>query len=141
MLSNPYGLVLKANRKRLGMTIDEFAKKMGVSRVTQLNYESGKTIPTLAYADKLTSVGIAPASLLQAYLPTDFVNLLYKNLHSVQLFDIFERRLHAWTDTTQKVLLFKDVLMLLSSNGSVAGPNLPDTTTVPRNSEKSQSLT
>jgi transcriptional regulator with XRE-family HTH domain len=126
MLSNPYGSVLKANRKRLGMTIDEFAQKMEVSRVTQLNYESGKTIPTLAYADKLASIGIAPASLLQSCLAPGDVNIFYENLYSVQLFDIFEKRLHAWTNTTQKVLLFQDLLMLLSSTGSVAGPKLPD---------------
>lgn len=126
MLSNPYGSELKANRKRLGMTVDEFAKKMEVSRVTQLNYESGKTIPTLAYADKLASVGIAPASLLQFYVGVEGVNKLDEKMFSVQLFDIFERRLHGWTDTAQKVLLFKDLLLLLSSTGSVAGPNVPD---------------
>lgn len=126
MLSNPYGSLLKANRKRLGMTVGQFAEKMGVSRVTQINYESGKTIPTLAYADKLASVGVAPASLLMADFPIEDVNKLNENSYSVQLFDIFEKRLHAWTDTTQKVLLFKDLLMLLSSASSVEGLKLPD---------------
>ena len=126
MLSNPYGSAIKANRKRLGITIDDFAQKMGISRVTQLNYESGKTTPTLEYADKLATIGIAPASLLQSCVTTGDVNILYENLYSVQLFDIFEKRLHAWTDTTEKVLLFKDLLILLNSVGSAGCPKLPE---------------
>lgn len=66
MLSNFYGSQIKENRQRLKMTVERFAARLGVSRATQMNYESGKTLPTVAYLDECAKIGINPLQLLQA---------------------------------------------------------------------------
>jgi transcriptional regulator with XRE-family HTH domain len=40
---------LRRERERLGLTQQEFADKVGVSRMSQVNYESGKRYPGEAY--------------------------------------------------------------------------------------------
>ena len=59
-----YGAKLKAYRKRLGLSVAEFAERLGVSKATQANYEAGRTVPDLAYADRCSPLGIPPEELL-----------------------------------------------------------------------------
>ncbi len=59
-----YGARLKAYRRRLGLSVADFAERLGVSRATQANYESGRTVPDLAYADRCLPLGISPEDLL-----------------------------------------------------------------------------
>lgn len=66
MLSNFYGQRIKENRKRLKMTVDQFAERLGVSRATQMNYEAGRTVPSIGYIDRCAEVGLDPMDLLQA---------------------------------------------------------------------------
>ena len=47
---------MKAARVNANMTQKEAAKKIGISRVTLQNYESGKTIPTWEMAAKIAEV-------------------------------------------------------------------------------------
>ena len=48
------------------MTVDDFAQRMGVSRATQMNYESGKTLPSVGYIDRCAEVGLDPIDFLKA---------------------------------------------------------------------------
>lgn len=47
---------LRRERERLGLTQQEFADKVGVSRMSQVNYESGKRYPGEAYFKALEAM-------------------------------------------------------------------------------------
>lgn len=49
---------LKAERERLGITQAALAEKLGVSRMTQVNYESGKRSPDSRYWEAAEACGI-----------------------------------------------------------------------------------
>jgi transcriptional regulator with XRE-family HTH domain len=53
-----YGSRLKAARKRLGKSVLAFAEEAGVSRSTQMNYESGISLPSIAYLDRCVRMGM-----------------------------------------------------------------------------------
>ena len=53
MNRNSVGYLIKHYRLLKGITIDKFAKKMGVSRMTVYNWESNKKLPSL---DKYTKI-------------------------------------------------------------------------------------
>lgn len=55
---------LKEERKRLGLNQSEFAILGGVQKTAQLNYESGKREPDVAYLLKLESHGVDAAYIL-----------------------------------------------------------------------------
>lgn len=47
---------LAEERKRLGYTQAELSKLIGVRRETQVNYESGKTMPNSDYFEKISAI-------------------------------------------------------------------------------------
>ena len=47
-------VTLKEARKNAGLTIEQIAEKMGRNRSTIMNWESGKTLPTLLQAKELS---------------------------------------------------------------------------------------
>lgn len=49
---------LRRERERLGLTQKEFAEKVGVSRVSQGNYESGKRYPGKDYFEAVKKIGV-----------------------------------------------------------------------------------
>jgi len=49
---------LKAERKRLGLNQEKFAQLGGVTRDTQLNYESGARKPDSEYLQRISDAGI-----------------------------------------------------------------------------------
>jgi transcriptional regulator with XRE-family HTH domain len=51
------GTRLKAERKRLRHSLEEFAAVGGVGRSTQANYEAGTTRPTADYLNKISTLG------------------------------------------------------------------------------------
>ncbi len=64
MDATEYGARLKECRLGLGLSQAAFAEKVGVSKATQVNYEAGRTIPDLSYADRCAALGIDPGRLL-----------------------------------------------------------------------------
>lgn len=53
-----FGLRLREERKRIGLTQAEFAKKLGVSRNTQINYEAMDREPDVKYIARLEEIGV-----------------------------------------------------------------------------------
>ena len=53
----PWGERIRSERERLGLTQDAIAGKLGVSRATQINYESNKRCPDGEYLRALGGVG------------------------------------------------------------------------------------
>lgn len=53
----PFGTRLKLERQRLNFSQSEFAAAGGVSKTTQIAYESGVHVPTLAYLMDVASRG------------------------------------------------------------------------------------
>lgn len=67
-----FGVRLKEKREELGMSQDEFAKKLGVSRICIANYESGKNYPKAANLIDILSVLKCDANyLMQDYFKGD----------------------------------------------------------------------
>lgn len=60
---------LAAARVNAGMTQKEVAEKMGVSKVTIVNWEKGRTLPNMATARKLAELYSIP--LDNIFLPDD----------------------------------------------------------------------
>jgi transcriptional regulator with XRE-family HTH domain len=52
------GARIRQERRRLGLTQDDFAKKVGVHRRTQVNYESGIRGPDSAYLEAASRIGV-----------------------------------------------------------------------------------
>lgn len=53
-----FGDRLTEERQRLGFTQAEFAKKIGISRNSQVNYEAGKREPGVGYLETVGKLGI-----------------------------------------------------------------------------------
>ena len=67
-----FGVRLKEKREELGMSQDEFAKKLGVSRICIANYENGKNYPKAANLIDILSVLKCDANyLMQDYFQGD----------------------------------------------------------------------
>lgn len=56
---------LKEERRRLGMSKVEFAKRIGVHRNTQTNYESGEREPDAAYLEAAEQIGVSLSYVLE----------------------------------------------------------------------------
>lgn len=52
------GKRISDERQRLGMSLTEFAKRVGVHRNTQTRYESGERSPDSSYLDSLQEIGV-----------------------------------------------------------------------------------
>lgn len=63
------GSRLRAERERLGMTQAGMAADAGVSRATQVNYESGKRLPDFVYLQSVGKLGVDVPFILTG-LPT-----------------------------------------------------------------------
>lgn len=53
-----FGERLRYERKRLGLTQSELAKKLGISRNTQVNYEAMNREPDVKYLGRLEELGV-----------------------------------------------------------------------------------
>ena len=113
MLSNFYGFKIKANRERLKMTVDQFAKRLGVSRATQMNYESGKTLPSVAYLDECAKIGIDPMGLLRAGVVEDGVNKLDSDGLAAEVFRLIDAPLEPLDTPSGRAWLFEHALRLI----------------------------
>ena len=61
---NEYGLRIRNERIRLGYTQAKWAECCGVSKTSQVNYESGTYRPDVAYLSEAVSAGADPLYLL-----------------------------------------------------------------------------
>lgn len=61
---NEYGLRIRNERIRLGYTQAKWAERCGVSKTSQVNYESGMYRPDVAYLSGAISAGADPLYLL-----------------------------------------------------------------------------
>lgn len=111
MLSNFYGSQIKTSRLRLKMTLEQFAARLGVSRATQANYESGKTIPTVDYLDACASIGIDPMQLLRTGSIKDDKTLDQDSV-AVELFRLIHSPLEPLDTPTGRTWLFKELLKI-----------------------------
>jgi len=71
------GVRLIEERKRIHLTQADFAEKVGVSRNTQINYESDKREPTSAYLQAVKAIGVDVDYLLYG-LPEDSLECPFK---------------------------------------------------------------
>ncbi|EOZ4487318.1 helix-turn-helix domain-containing protein [Salmonella enterica subsp. diarizonae] len=55
---NSFGIMLKEERERLGLSQTEFAEACGVKRVAQGNYENDKRSPDAAYLIAAAKLGV-----------------------------------------------------------------------------------
>lgn len=53
-----YSERLRSEREKLGMTQKEFAEAVGVTEMTQNNYERGKRKPDIEYLNKAAELGL-----------------------------------------------------------------------------------
>lgn len=120
-------------RTSLGLTQEEFAKRCGVHRKSQLNYELDKRHPSEAYLNALEEMGIDSIYVMTGAYRSD--NYLYPQLYNYLLFAVlnelgyseeeaglclqwFEKKLkeitptdessdetHAWTREVASILL------------------------------------
>lgn len=49
-------ITIKAARVNVGLTQEEAAKELGITRATLANYESGKTTPSITMGQKIASL-------------------------------------------------------------------------------------
>lgn len=114
MKSNFYGSRIKAGRKRLKLSVDEFAARLGVSRATQMNYESGRTLPSVAYVDQCAHVGIDPFDLLEAgsELPTKS-NSGDSDAMAVEIFRLLDGSANSLDSPAGRAYLFQALLRLV----------------------------
>lgn len=122
-------------RVNLGLTQSEFAKRCGVHRQSQVNYELDRRHPSEAYLDALEKIGIDSIYIMtgayrsEHYLYPELYNYLifallnelgYSKEEAGQCLQLFERKLkeiapidessdetHAWTKDVASIL-FKD---------------------------------
>ena len=59
-----FGARLRAERERLGLTQDEFARIGGVQKLAQHNYEKGERIPSVEYLSAVEAHGVNAGYLL-----------------------------------------------------------------------------
>lgn len=59
-----FGERLRSERERIGLSQEEFAKRCGVHRRSQVNYETDKRNPGEAYLDKLDDLGVDAAYVM-----------------------------------------------------------------------------
>lgn len=64
-----FGERLRIERERLGFTQDELASKAGITRRTQVNYESGKRVPDADYLMAIAENGLNVRYLLTGESP------------------------------------------------------------------------
>lgn len=105
---NNFGLALRRKRKEMGLSQAEFARRMGVHRRTQINYESGKRLPSLAYLRAVEGAGIEIAELtgtreaLHHLRAAAYLNLLGK---TVLLLGVSAEGLGYALDQAMKIVL------------------------------------
>lgn len=69
MATNKFGEFIKTERLRLGLTCQEFAKKIGISQVQLSNVETGKCLPRINGLDKYSEgLNIDKAKLTDIWL-------------------------------------------------------------------------
>ncbi len=75
-LGDGFGVRMKQERKRLGLTQERLAERVGVRQQTVFQYEKGNTSPTLQFIYALQSIGFNMQYLLygreQIVYPRDF---------------------------------------------------------------------
>jgi transcriptional regulator with XRE-family HTH domain len=54
-MKSEYGERLKIFRKSLGLSLDKFANRIGVSKATMINYEKGGTIPNIELISRMVT--------------------------------------------------------------------------------------
>lgn len=82
---NDFGARLRQKRESLGLSQEAFAEMMGVRRLSQINYESGKREPPLSYLRALKKAGIDVPYLL------DWHKEITQNIKAVAYFQLFSR--------------------------------------------------
>lgn len=88
---------LREERKRLGLTQDEFAAALSLSRQTIVFYENGKSLPDMASLDEMGKMG------------ADVLYLLTGQRRKEAVFEHFDwelhegivKGIHAWADENQ----------------------------------------
>jgi transcriptional regulator with XRE-family HTH domain len=70
---------LQAERKRLGLRQEEFAKKAGVSLSSQKRYESGDRQPDTTYLDNIARIGVDYIFVVTGRTPDDRVREDFAN--------------------------------------------------------------
>ncbi|WP_171940834.1 helix-turn-helix domain-containing protein [Herbaspirillum rubrisubalbicans] len=74
---------LKEERKRLGLNQDKFAQIGGVSRDTQVNYESGLRVPDSDYLAAIGAAGVDIQFLFSGLTKEDQLNVKERDLLTV----------------------------------------------------------
>lgn len=87
-----FGLRLKEERKRLGLSQAEMAQVGGVGRLAQLQYESEATAPTTRYLSAIGSIGVNLVYLVAG------IRLGARDLSPEQQ-DRIERRAFEWVES------------------------------------------
>ena len=82
MDKNTFGLRLKGERKRLGLTQEEFSSLGGVKKLAQINYEKDKTLPDVGYLLLVGEAGVDISYVLTGKLSTTDLSNEESNLIS-----------------------------------------------------------
>lgn len=102
-----FAIRLRRERERLGLTQQEFADKLGVNRMSQVNYESGKRYPGEEYFENMNHIeGIDTFYLIFGMYAEDISSL---TLGAQALIQAIERELElkhndfgeAWEEATR----------------------------------------
>ena len=68
-----FGVRLKQERERLGLTLSDFALLGEVNRMTQMRYESGASSPTIDYLHKIGGHGVDSMFLMTGLASADLI--------------------------------------------------------------------
>lgn len=115
-MSNSFGDRLLLERKRLGLTQEQFGALAGISRLAQFKYEHDQHVPSIDYLQRLHLAGVDAYFLLTgrrlsgsqidwdamreafAFLYKNLINKPGKSYSEDQLFTVFRDLLSAMMD-------------------------------------------
>ncbi len=130
-----FSTILKQTRTKKGISQSEFAKRLGVSRNTIINYESGKSAPTVDVLRKMSD--ILGVNGLLGFEEWDFVEDDEGELHLryLNMFDLEREYGFTSKDIDQKMSLDYAFVSLNAEGRAEAVKRIQELTMLPKYAE------
>ena len=119
------GTRIREARERLGLTQEEFAKRCGVHRRSQLNYEMDRRHPSEAYLDALDGLGVDSIYIMSGAHRTE--HYLYPELFRDLLVNLLGELGYSEHDALISLHVFEDRLKEITPTGESTGESSNET--------------